>query len=169
VLNKFDQELIEQLQQDGRLSYIALAKLLHISERTVRNRLKNLLESGIINITAMPNLDKLGYGFIGIVGLQVHLADLKKIGRELAKHPNVCYLANVTGAYEFIAIIVARSTREFAAFMEEHVSSIPNVTKTETFVTLNIYKGKPGILDTSQLVSTVPVDSSKRIKGGDKI
>ncbi len=169
MLNKFDQELIEQLQQDGRLSYIALAKLLQVSERTVRNRLKNLLESGIINIAAMPNLDKLGYGFIGIVGLQVHLADLKKIGRELAKHPNVCYLANVTGAYDFIAIIVAQSTREFAVFMEDNVSCIPNVTKTETFVTLNIYKGKPGALDMSQLVSALPVASSKKIKGGDKI
>jgi len=169
VLNKFDQELIEQLQQDGRLSYIDLAKLLHISERTVRNRLKNLLESGIINITAMPNLDKLGYGFIGIVGLQVHLANVKKIGQALAKHPNVCYLANVTGAYDFIAIIIAQSTREFAAFMEEHVSSIPNVAKTETFVTLNIYKGKPGILDMSQLISALPVAVSRKIKGGDKI
>jgi DNA-binding Lrp family transcriptional regulator len=77
-----------------------------------------------------PNLDKLSYGFIGIVGLQVRLADLKKIGQELAKHPNVCYLANITGVYEFIAIIVARSTQEFAAFMEDNVSSIPNVTKT---------------------------------------
>lgn len=161
MIDKLDQKLIAQLQQDGRLSYIALARLLQVSERTVRNRLKNLLDNDIISISAVPNLEKLGYGFIGVVGLQVHLVDLKQIGRELANHPNICYLANVTGNYDFMAIIIAHSTREFADFMENVISAIPNVVKTETFVSLNIYKGKAGALDTMQLISTLPPLSKK--------
>ena len=72
-IDKLDQELILDLQRDGRRSYIDLAKMLNVSEGTVRGRLRKLLDQGIIKITTMPELNKLGYSFMGIVGMQVHL------------------------------------------------------------------------------------------------
>lgn len=161
-VDKLDQELILNLQQNGRLSYMELAKSLHVTEGTIRNRLKKLVDQGMIRITAIPDLDKLGYGFMGIVGLQVRLADLRNVAEQLARNPNVCYLANVTGQYEFIAIVLAKSSKDFASFMENVVSAIPSVLKTETFVTLNIYKGQGNVLDTTQLVSSLDFSSPKK-------
>ena len=156
-LDKLDQEIIVNLQKDGRGSYIDLAKMLEVTEGTIRNRVRRLVGQGIINITAIPELDKLGYGFMGIVGMQVRLADIRTVGDQLAQNPNVCFLANVTGRYEFLAIILTRSSREFADFMENVVSAISSIARTETFVTLNIYKGRGNGLDTSQLISNLNV------------
>lgn len=158
-MDKLDQKLVLQLQESGRVSYVALAKLLRVSERTVRNRIKNLLDKGIIKITALPDLDALGYNFIGIVALQVRLADLRAVAEELVRHANVCYLANVTGRYDFIAIVVARSSREYADFMENVISAIPSILRTETFVNLNVYKGQGNGLDTGQLISNLDISS----------
>lgn len=157
MLDKLDQQLILELQEDSRRSYVGLAKLLQVTETTIRNRVKRLIDKGVIRMTAIPALEALGYGFIGIVGLQVRLADLRTVAKQLAENSNVCYLANVTGRYEFIAIVVTRSSREFADFMENVISAIPSILRTETFVNLHIYKGQASGLDTRQLVSNLDI------------
>lgn len=162
MIDKLDQEIILQLQKSGRQSYTDVAKLLHTSETTVRNRAKSLIDRGIIKVTAIPDLKALGYGFIGIMGLQVQLRDLQTVASQLTKHPNVCYLANVTGKYDFIAIIVTKSSDEFADFVETVVSNIPSIIRTETFVNLHIYKGEVVGLDTGHLVSNLDSSSRKR-------
>ncbi len=154
MLDKLDQKLVTQLQKTGRLSYVALAALLGVNERTVRNRVNDLLKNGFIKISAVPDLAALGYNFTGIVALEVRLADLRSIAETLAKHPNVCYIFNVTGRFDFIVIVVARSSKEFANLMESFISPIPGILRTETFVTLNTYKGEGG-LDTGQLISNL--------------
>lgn len=157
MIDNLDKKLVLELQKDGRRSYVELAGKLGVTEGTVRNRIKRLLEDNILDITAVPQLDKLGYDFIGIVGMQVQLAHLREVASQLIAHPNVCYLANVTGTYEFIAVIVAKSSREFADFMESVVSAIPYILRTETFVSLRTYKGKVFGLDTVQLISKLDV------------
>ena len=162
MIDKIDQELILELQKHGRQSYIDLAKLLHVSETTVRNRVKHLLDKGIIRkITAIPDLEALGYGFTGIVGMQVRLTDLRAVADQLTKHANICYLANVTGRFDFIAIVVTKSSSEFADFVENVISAIPSILRTETFVNLRTYKGEIIGLDTGHLVSNLDVSSSE--------
>ncbi|OGO21357.1 MAG: hypothetical protein A2144_03780 [Chloroflexi bacterium RBG_16_50_9] len=162
VIDQVDKEIILELQKSGRRSYLELANFLHVSETTVRNRVKNLIEKGIITINAIPDLKKLGYGFVGIVALQVRLADLRDIADRLTKHPNVCYVANVTGRFDLMAIVVTRSSTEFADFMETVIAAIPNVLRTETFVNLHVYKGQVTGVDTGYLVDTIIIPPYKK-------
>jgi len=155
MLDELDRRLISKLQSDGRQSNIKLASDLGISERTVRNRLNNLLKKGVIKITAMPNLELLGYDFIGIVGLQIQLASLNTITKTLMDQPNICYLANITGRYDLMFIAVAKSSREFAEFMERTVPNISGIIRTETFVNLHLYKGGLSGLDTRNLINII--------------
>ena len=157
IIDEIDRAIILELQKTGRKSYMELAKLLHVSETTARNRVKHLVGEGIITISAIPDIEALGYDFVGIIGLQIRLSDLREVASRLIKHPNVCYLANVTGRFDLIAIVVTRSSTEFADFMEQVISTIPNVLRTETFVTLHIYKGQLVGLDTGHLVSNLDV------------
>lgn len=154
-LDKLDQNIMLALQKNGRLSYMELAKMMAVTEGTIRNRFTKLVNNGIMRITASPDIEKLGYGFMGIIGMQVHLADLHEVADQLAKNPNICYLVNVTGRYELLATVVTRSSKEFAHFMETVVSAIPNVLKTETFVALNIYKGSGSGMDLLQLIGNL--------------
>jgi len=152
ILDHLDRELIIGLQKYGRESYINLARLLNVSEATVRNRVKRLLNKGIIEVKAIPNLDILEYQFIGIVGVQIQLEDLHKVADQLTHHPNVCYLANVTGRYDFIAIVVTRTSKEFADFVENVMSRMSGIVRTETCISLNVYKGMGVNLDTAHLL-----------------
>ena len=148
MTDQIDRDLIVELQKDGRCSFVELAETLHVSEATVRNRVRRLLDSGVIKVTAVPNLQKLGYQFISIVGIQVRLVELHRIVEKLTRYANVCYLANVTGKYDLIGIIVTRSARDYADFIENVVSVIQGVDRTESFVSLNVFKGETIGLDT---------------------
>lgn len=156
-IDQLDQQIIQDLQKDGRRSCMDLSRTLHITEGTIRNRLRKLIGQGIIRITAVPQLDKLGYSFVGIIGMQVHLAELRSVAEQLVQNPNICYLANVTGRYEFIAIVLTRSPAEFAHIMENFISAIPSIIRTETFVTLSTYKGQGNMMDTTQLINNLDI------------
>lgn len=160
-IDKLDQRLILELQEDGRSAYLELAKVLNVAEGTVRNRFKKLVDKAVIKVTAIPDLDKLGYSFMGIVGMQVRLSDLRAVAEQLCRQPNVCYLVNVTGRYDFLAIVLAKSSKEFAYFMENVVSGIPNIIRTETFVALNIYKGRENWLDTTQIINNLNIPTAE--------
>ena len=154
-----DLQMIQELQKDGRESYADLAKKLGVVEGTIRRRLKQLLHKEIVKIVAMPNLRKIGYSIISIMGLQVNMVDLRKVADKLAQNPNVCYLAFVTGRYDLMAIIVARSSNELSKFIEREISAIPSILRTETFVNLDIIKGGWLMLDTVELLSNLNVSS----------
>ena len=157
MIDQLDRELIAELHADGRCSYVELAEKLHISEATARNRVRRLLQRGTIRATVVPDVHRLGYNFVAIVGLQIRLAEMRRIVERLVSHANVCYLANTTGRYDLIAIIVTKTSREFADFVEGTVSVIPGVDRTETFVSLNVFKGDAIGLDTLGLIDSLDV------------
>ena len=140
MLDKLDQELIQELQNDGRQSYTQLAKRFLVSEGTIRKRVKDLQNSGVMKIKAVPNPYKMGYNCISIMAIQVRMADLRQVGETLSQKENIAYLAFVTGRYDLIALIVSRTPEELSNFIQEHISNIPSIVRTETFVNLDVIK-----------------------------
>lgn len=162
MIDELDRKLMMELQKSGRESYVDIASTLGVVEGTVRKRVKNLLDRNIMKIVAIPNLRELGYNFISIMGLQVRMADLRKVAENLAQKPNVCYLAFVTGRYDLMAIIMTRSSEELSHFIEKEISAVPSILRTETFVNLDVIKGGWLGLDTTQLISNVDVSPRKK-------
>jgi Lrp/AsnC family transcriptional regulator for asnA, asnC and gidA len=162
MIDELDQKLMMELQKNGRQGYVHLAKVLGVAEGTVRKRVKDLLDGNVMKIVAIPNLRELGYNFISIMGLQVRLADLRKVSDELVQKPNVCYLSFVTGRYDLVVIIATRSPEELSHFIEKEISALPSILRTETFVNLDVIKGGCLELATIQLISNTDVSPRKK-------
>ena len=161
IMDNVDLKLIQELQKDGRLTHVDLARKLGVVEGTIRGRIKQLVGKKIIKIMAIPNLRELGYNMISIIGIQVIMAELRGIADLLSKKRNVCYLAFIAGRYDLIAFVVARSPEELSQFIEKEISAIPGIVRTETFVNLDVIKGMSGIIDTSDLINELSIASSK--------
>jgi Lrp/AsnC family transcriptional regulator, regulator for asnA, asnC and gidA len=167
MLDKFDIDIILELIKNGRESYMDIARSMRVTEAAIRKRINKLLHEELITVSAVPNLPQLGFDFIALVGLQVRLSDIKTVGAKLAAQPNVCYVINVTGRYEFIIVVVAKNSADFARFMETIISEIPGIIRTETSVVLNSYKGKKVGFDTTELVRNLEFSSKKKVKGSE--
>ena len=139
-MDKTDLKIIQELQNDGRRSYIKLANIMGVTEGTIRKRVKALHKQGVINIRAVLNPNKIGYNMLCMMAIQVKMADLLKVAEALAEKPNVYYLAFVTGRYDMLALVLARTPEELSKFIKEHISSMPSILRTETFVNLEILK-----------------------------
>ena len=158
MIDNLDRKIIEELQINGRETYIDLAKKLGMVEGTIRKRIKNLLDDDMIKIVAVPNIRKLGYSLVSIMGLQVRMEDLRSVAYGLMNNEHVCYLAFVAGRFDLIAVILTQSPEELSLFVEKEISAIPSISRTETFINLEIIKGEPGLLDTIQAVKSLPLD-----------
>ena len=155
MIDNIDQKLIQELQKNGRASYSDLARKLGVVEGTVRKRIKRLLDREIMNIVAVPNVSKLGYSLISVIGLQCRVENLRAVAENLARNPHVCYLSFITGRYDLLAIVMTRSSQELSHLIEKEIWTIPNIARTETFITLDVIKGARGVLDTSELVNSL--------------
>lgn len=164
MYDDLDRRLIEELQKNGRESYAHLASTLGVVEGTIRKRLKGLLDRGIIEIIAIPNLLRLGYNLISIMALDVRIGDVRKVIDYLAEKSNVCYIASVTGRYDLMAMVAARSTRELSNFIENEISTMPSILKTETFVNLDIAKAGVGLLDTTQMIRNFDISALRKTR-----
>lgn len=140
MLDKINQKLIQELQNNGRRSYTELAQMLGVTEGTIRKRVKDLQKHNVIKIRAVVDPTKIGYNFVSIMALQVRMAELRQVGEMLAQKPNIYYLAFVTGRYDLLALIIARTPEELSDFIKEHISNIPSIIRTETFVNLEVIK-----------------------------
>lgn len=162
MLNEFEQKLILALQKDGRQSYTDLGRMFGVTEGTVRKRIKSLIRNNVIKIVGVPNVRELGYNFISIVGIQVQMSELDKVQASLSKNPAVCQLSWVAGRYDLIAIVATRSSEEFANFMANELSTIPSVVRTETFVSLGMFKGTPCLADTIELINNHKISPKRQ-------
>src|SRR5437879_10084969 len=81
VLDPINKALIEQLQQDGRRSYRALAKAVGLSEAAVRQRVQRLTEAGVIQVVAVTDPLTLGFAREALIGIRAAGALREPAGR----------------------------------------------------------------------------------------
>lgn len=140
MMDKLNHKLIQELQNDGRQTYTQLAERFLVSEGTIRKRVKDLQNSGVMKIKAVLNPYRIGLNCISVMALQVRMAELRQVGEILAQKPNIYYLAFVAGRYDLLALIITRTPEELSDFIKEHISNIPSIVRTETFVNLEVIK-----------------------------
>ena len=86
-MDELDRKIIALLQMDGRASNAKIAREVGVSEGTVRRRLRRLIQEDVVNVVAVPNLEKLGYATTALIGLQI-------VGQCIALYKSVCEKSN---------------------------------------------------------------------------
>ena len=139
-LDKLDCRLIRLLQKDGRMSNIAIAQQLGISEYTVRNRMKRLLNNEIIKIVAVANPIDLGFEIAGNLKIKIDLKKADLVLRSLKKIDSLIWVALTTGGTDIDVDFIARSLKEFRDLIFKKISKIDGVQSTETSLMVDLVK-----------------------------
>ncbi len=140
IIDDLDQKIIQELQSDGRQSFLSLGKKLDASEGTIRNRVSAQLKKEIIYLKAIINPLKLGFTFSCIVGFEIAIDQLGEAESKLTESPNVYFLVTCTGSYDLIAFLIFRDAAELDKFMRDKVARLPGIKRTQTFVNMNVAK-----------------------------
>jgi Lrp/AsnC family transcriptional regulator for asnA, asnC and gidA len=138
-LDSIDEEIIRQLQSDGRRPYTQLAKSVGLSEAAVRQRVQRLLESGVMQVVAVTDPLSLGLRRQAMVGIRVQ-GDVREVADALAGLDEVVYVVLTAGSVDLLAEVVVRSDADLLRLLNDHVRSIPGVVSTETSIYLSLRK-----------------------------
>lgn len=89
-LDHIDWAIITLLNEDGRMPSVEIERRLgNVSARTVTNRIESLILKGIINIRAVVNPEKVGYGVMAEVLIETEPGRLRQVAERTALFPQV--------------------------------------------------------------------------------
>tara|TARA_B110000438_G_scaffold110067_1_gene107966 strand:+ start:251 stop:712 length:462 start_codon:yes stop_codon:yes gene_type:complete len=136
-----DKNILDILQQDGRVSASNIANELHISIPTVTDRIKKLQDSGVIKgIYAVLDPKSLGLDVAAIITIisesSVHY---KKVTQAAEKIPEVLQCLSTTGKGSHMLFVVTHSSSTLEELLRE-IQGWPGVTRTETQIVLSDYQ-----------------------------
>jgi Lrp/AsnC family transcriptional regulator for asnA, asnC and gidA len=137
-----DERLIKLLQRDGRQSSESLARQLEVSPSTVMRRIRKLTSEGTMQIVAAVDMFKLGWPVVAVIGLDVSPGALVVVMDALAREDAVKFCSSTTGRYDVMAFMRFRSNEDLSAFTEKVLAGLDGVKDSETFLCLDIKRGR---------------------------
>jgi Lrp/AsnC family transcriptional regulator for asnA, asnC and gidA len=138
-IDAIDEEIIRQLQTDGRRPYTQLAKVVGLSEAAVRQRVQRLLEAGVMQVVAVTDPLSLGLRRQAMVGIKVQ-GDVRAVADVLAKLDEVVYVVLTAGSVDLLAEVVVASDDDLLHLLNDSIRSIPGVVATDTSIYLSLRK-----------------------------
>jgi Lrp/AsnC family transcriptional regulator, regulator for asnA, asnC and gidA len=130
--------IIELLQEDGRISYAAIAKAVGLSEAAARARVQKLLDSDVMQIVAVTDPTQVGFTRQAMVGVRTE-GDLTKVGDRLAQLPEVDYVVTTAGSFDLLVEVVCEDDPHLLDVIRQ-VRELEGVVSSETFVYLKLNK-----------------------------
>ncbi|WP_372602784.1 Lrp/AsnC family transcriptional regulator [Actibacterium sp.] len=148
-LDPIDRKILAELQADGRMTNVELAKRVGISAPPCLRRVRTLEESGYIRgYHADVDARELGFEVqvFAMVGLQSQAeADLSAFETRCREWPLVreCHMLN--GEVDFILKCVAPDLSTFQSFLTEQLTAADNVASVKTSLVIRGAKDEPGV------------------------
>jgi len=140
IPDRLDTLLIEELQKDGRMPVVELAKKLGVSRISAAKRLQRLLSERAIEVIAVSEPASLGYEVTARIGIKVFPGTVDDVAHKLASFSAVHFVAITVGHYDILLGVHFSDLHELSSFMRDGLSGIPNIAKTENMVYLEIIK-----------------------------
>jgi DNA-binding Lrp family transcriptional regulator len=147
-LDRIDLQILKDLQDNGRITNVELARRAGISAPPCLRRVRALEEAGFIrDYHAELKAEALGFDilFFALVGLDNQSeAVLNQFERLMASWPEVreCHMAR--GPSDFVLKIVARNTAHENALTTK-LTSAPHVVTVQTIQVIRTAKARPGV------------------------
>jgi DNA-binding Lrp family transcriptional regulator len=148
-LDRIDRRILHDLQADGRMTNVELARRAGISAPPCLRRVRALEKAGLIKgYHAEVNAEALGFAVT--VFAQVGLAsqaepDLRAFEALMASYPEVRECHMLAGEADFLLRIVATDWDAYQRFLTTRLTPAPNVTHVKSALAIRSSKSEPGV------------------------
>jgi Lrp/AsnC family leucine-responsive transcriptional regulator len=144
TLDKFDIAILQELQNDGRLTNAELAQRVGLSAAPCWRRVRALEESGFIRgYRAEIDREKIGLGVLAFVRLDADRnsgAVTRTLENAIRGIPEVVSCHYISGSGTFELQVVSRDLNHFSQFAREVLLNLPNVKDLHTSFSLGEVK-----------------------------
>ena len=148
-LDKIDRRILRDLQEDGRMTNVELARRAGISAPPCLRRVRALEESGYIRgYHADLTPEALGFGVtvFAQVGLSSQAeVDLKGFEELVETWPLVRECHMLAGETDFLLKVVAEDWDAYQRFLTTQLTAAPNVSHVKSSLAIRTSRNLPGV------------------------
>lgn len=148
-LDRFDQSILRELSNNGRISVSELAQVIGLSKSPTQARLKRLENEGYIQgYRALVDPIRLGLDHVAFV--EVKLTDTREAALA-AFNAAVVMVGEIeevhmlASHFDYLLKVRCRSMSDFRAILGEKISSLPHVSSTSTYMSMQAVKDDAGL------------------------
>lgn len=139
-LDRVDREILKILQQDARISFSKIAKMLDMSESTIHMRIKRLREEGVLRgFYADIDPEKLGLRVSAFIMLKADPKMYQQVLERLKSMKEVVEIYDVTGEYYALLKVMVSDNEKLAEVLDK-IGRMEGVTDTYTMMVLRTIK-----------------------------
>jgi len=147
-MDSIDRRILSILQKDGQISMSRLSDSVGLSLSACHRRVKNMEISGIISHYA-ARLNRPALGLEIEVFIEIKLAsqrrdDIEAFETAIAAMPDVLECHLISGEFDYLMRVAAKSTAEYEVLYRQKLSQIPSVTQMKTLLSLSAVKSFSG-------------------------
>ena len=128
-----DLKIIQELSEDGRKSFVEIAKKIGLSQVAVKYRVERLIESGFLKIQGLLNIEKC-YNVSATIEIEADQKTVSNLIEKFARFPLIYHLVRISGRYNLMLSIVTPNLESIENFIAKEIRSDPGVKHIEVNV-----------------------------------
>lgn len=148
-LDALDWRILRELQSDGGITNVLLAKRVGLSPPACLRRVRSMEEAGLIEgYAALLDEAALGFTLTAFAMVRLHNqaeSDLRAFEDLVLSWPIVREAYMLSGESDYIMKCVAPEMATFQDFILGALTAAPNVASVKTFLTIRRAKREPGV------------------------
>ena len=134
-VDKIDQKILSELSKDSSISIPKLAEKINANSSVVYSRIKRLLKNKLIErFTIKIDDKKLGYGVKSLTGINMDSKQRDNVIQELFKIPGVREVSEVTGRFDILVTMYAKSLNDMYSVVSDDIGKIDGIISSESFI-----------------------------------
>jgi len=128
-----DLKIIQELSEDGRKSFVEIAKKIGLSQVAVKYRVERLIESGFLKIQGLLNIEKC-YNVSATIEIEADQKTVSNLIEKFERSPLIYHLVRISGRYNLMLSIVIPNLESIENFIAKEIRSDPGVKHIEVNV-----------------------------------
>lgn len=139
-IDNLDKKIIKLLNTNARMPYVEVARKCKVSGAAIHQRVQKMQEAGLISGSSL-NLNPQGMGYLtcAFIGIQVNLTSTsthEEVFSKIRLIPEIVECHHISGKYSLLVKLYTRDNEHLKKVIVEKIQSIPEITFTETFISL---------------------------------
>lgn len=145
-IDEIDLKILQLLDENGRMSYVDIGKVLNLSRVSIRERVSQLTENGVIEkFTVVINSDKVGKSVSAFFEVDCEPASLVNVAETLANNPSVASCYQMTGPSTLHMHVLVEDFSKLENFINEELYSLEGITRVASHILLRRFKSRTGL------------------------
>lgn len=145
-LDDIDRKILSMLSDNGRMSYVDLAKELSLSRVAVRERINQLIKEDIIEkFSVVINSEKVGKGVSAFFEVDCEPTALVSVAEKLAENPTVASCYQMTGPSTLHMHVLVEDFDKLEQFINKELYALSGITRVESHILLRRFKSRTGL------------------------